>query len=104
MTRRPFRSTLKVALNGASHGTSTRQTGVTGPRMTIPVRPVVVVGVDPADAHAAIVVAAAEIAINTRCQRVIAWIGADLEVRLMVLSATGSIRRSEGERIEEIEE
>src|SRR5215813_9008843 len=28
---------------------------------------------------------------------------ADLQVRLMVLSATGSIRRSEGERIEEIE-
>jgi hypothetical protein len=31
---------LNVALNGASHGTSTRQTGVTGPRTTTPVRPV----------------------------------------------------------------
>jgi hypothetical protein len=59
------------------------------------VRPVVVDGVDPADAHAAIVVAAAEIAITTRCQRVITvYVEADLQVRLMVVSATVGMRRS----------
>jgi hypothetical protein len=50
VTRRPSRWTVKPALNGASHGTSTRQTGVIGPRTTTPARPVV--GDGPADAHA----------------------------------------------------
>src|SRR5262245_47252635 len=41
---RPFCSTLKPALKGASHGTSIRQTGVTGPRTTTPVKPVSIFG------------------------------------------------------------
>src|SRR5437764_12149756 len=40
----PPSSTPKVALKGASHGTSTRHTGVIGPRETVPVSPVVGVG------------------------------------------------------------
>jgi hypothetical protein len=33
--------TVKCALNGAEHGTFTWQTGVVGPRTTVPVSPVV---------------------------------------------------------------
>jgi len=58
---------VKLALNGASHGTSTRQTGVIGPRRTTPVRPVV--GDGPADAHAMLDV---RIANNQSLQRFIA--------------------------------
>src|SRR5258706_11018668 len=59
--RRPDRSTVNVAPNGASHGTSTRQTGVIGPRTTTPVSPVV--GDRPADAQPAS--SAVEITSNT---------------------------------------
>jgi hypothetical protein len=91
-----------VAVNGASHGTSTRQTGVTGPRITTPVSPVVGEGDDPAEAHPTSIVAAVAIAITT-CSRVIALcveadlvlgVEADLQVRLMVVSATVRIGRN----------
>src|SRR5690348_17267312 len=61
------RSITKLAENGASHGTSTWQTGVTGPRTTVPVsRPVAASGPKSRHALSAISIANAVLPILIR--------------------------------------
>src|SRR5579859_5923809 len=57
-TATPARSTVNPALNGALHALFTVQTGVTGPRRTVPVSPVVGVA-EVGEPHAASMTAAA---------------------------------------------